>query len=110
MESKNGVESVGGGCHAKAHVEGGEQQQDATSPRRVLSHELLEVATAGAHVTCFTGTKVQILTQSVVARVGRGCYGRCSLYLLYWYKGTNTDAEGAAAAAGELGIAHRECI
>ena len=69
MESKNGVESVGGGCHAKAHVEGGEQQQDAISPRRVLSHELLEVATAGAHFTCFTGTKVQTLTQSVVARV-----------------------------------------
>jgi hypothetical protein len=63
MESKNGVESVGGGGHAKAHVEKDEQQQDATSPRRVLSHELLEVATAGAHFTCFTGTKVQILPQ-----------------------------------------------
>jgi hypothetical protein len=31
---------------------------------------------AGAHFTCFTGTKVQILTRQ----------------LLYWYKSKNTDA------------------
>ena len=69
MESKNGVESVGGGCRAKAHIEGGEQQQDATSPRRVLSHELLEVATAGSHFTCFTGTKVQIPPQKALRQL-----------------------------------------
>jgi hypothetical protein len=102
MESKNGVESVGGGCHAKSHVERGEQQQDAISPRRVLSHELLEVATAGPHFTCFTGTMVQILTQSVVARVARGRYGRCSFYLLYWYKGTNNAQMALRQQLGSL--------
>jgi hypothetical protein len=35
----------------------------------------------GAQLTCFTGTKAQILMQKA---------------LLYWYKSTNTDTEGAA--------------
>jgi hypothetical protein len=75
--------------------------------------------------TCFTGTKVQILTQkalqrrprrgrksgrrklrSCAKRRGRGgeretARARYSVYLLYWYKSTNADAEGAEGAGGE---------
>ena len=48
----------------------------------------------GTHFTCFTGTKVQILTQKapLVAALRRaretqsGSTARFSLYLLYWYK------------------------
>ncbi len=43
---------------------------------------------AGTHFTCFacfTSTKVQ-LTQATLAEMTF-----CSLYLLYWYKSTNTD-------------------
>ena len=52
---------------------------------------------AGAKVpplpfTCFTGTKVQILRQ----HVGGGAASRYSVYLLYWYKSTNSDARRSA--------------
>jgi hypothetical protein len=47
----------------------------------------------GPQFTCFTGTKVQILTQKALQRRERR---RSSVYLLYWHKSTNTDAEGAA--------------
>jgi hypothetical protein len=40
----------------------------------------------GTQFTCFTSTKVQILTLG----------DRFSVYLLYWYKSSNTDAKGAA--------------
>jgi hypothetical protein len=39
--------------------------------------------------TCCTSTKVQILT---LTHVGKGAGVVCN-YLLYWYKGTNTDAK-----------------
>jgi hypothetical protein len=65
--------------------------------QQLLSSSLtaqLEFATraeaAGAQFTCFAGTKVQILTvQLEFATRGRG--GRCSVYLLCWYKRTDTD-------------------
>jgi hypothetical protein len=50
--------------------------------------------------TCFTGTKVQILTLNVYtsdAPAGSAdasaCACNASVYLPYWYKSTNTDAE-----------------
>jgi hypothetical protein len=45
--------------------------------------------------TCFTGTKVQILTScGGGAASARGSTGDLySVYLLYWYKSTNTDTE-----------------
>jgi hypothetical protein len=48
----------------------------------------------GTHFTCFTGTKVQIL--SLFGRQRPPGAARYSLYLLYWYKSTNTDAQDAA--------------
>jgi hypothetical protein len=52
---------------------------------------------SGTHFTCFTGTKVQILTlsaETVAEKVD--CFGSQPpvylLYLLYWYRSTNTDA------------------
>jgi len=53
----------------------------------------------GTHFTCFTGTKVQILSL-VALQMKAWC--RLSLtccrffYLFYWYKRTNTDASGAS--------------
>ena len=47
----------------------------------------------GPQFTCFTGTKVQILTLEASG---------ASVYLLYWYKSTNSDA------GGEQGIIHRD--
>ncbi len=40
--------------------------------------------------TCFTGAKMQILTQKTA---GDTCATHSSVYLLYWYKNANTDAE-----------------
>jgi hypothetical protein len=45
--------------------------------------------------TCFTGTKVRILTQK--ALLVAGALNLVGGNLLYWYKSTNTDAEGAAS-------------
>jgi hypothetical protein len=49
----------------------------------------------GTQFTCFTGTKVQIMTQKDLVRITH--MSRYSVYLLYWYKSTNTDAEGAGS-------------
>jgi hypothetical protein len=60
---------------------------DAAHPQEIL----------GTQFTCFTGTKVQILTQKALVEsnfIIRG-YKAGSVYLLYWYNSTNTDAEGA---------------
>jgi hypothetical protein len=46
-------------------------------------HEDDWVDKAGARFTCFTGTKVRILTV--------GGQSRCAIYLLSWYKSTNSD-------------------
>jgi hypothetical protein len=64
--------------------------------------------TLGTQFTCFTGTKVQILTHK--AHVRRCLFAHCrargargarlegtQFYLLYWYKSTNTDAQGEQA-------------
>ena len=57
----------------------------------------------GTQFTCFTSTKVQILTQGTqftgftrtqVQILALGA--RFSVYLLYWYKSLSTDAKGAA--------------
>jgi uncharacterized protein YcfL len=50
----------------------------------------------GALFTCFTGTKVQILTQNLSQRrllENRKRIPLDTLYLLYWYKSTSTDAQ-----------------
>ena len=55
----------------------------------------------GTQFTCFTGTKVQILTQEALVGciLGHEIIGIKVHILtqkaLYWYKSTNTDAEGA---------------
>jgi hypothetical protein len=51
---------------------------------------------SGAHFTCFTGTKVQILTHSSQWELLRMLWcarlaGRYSIFLLYWYKSAYTD-------------------
>jgi hypothetical protein len=63
-------------------------------------------AEAGAQFTCFTGTRVQILTQLVRrARLRKRLRGsRCSVYLLYWYQSTNTDAAVAVARKQVLSL------
>jgi hypothetical protein len=52
-------------------------------------------------ITCFTGTKVQILTQTALQEASAPL--TVPDYLLYWYKSTNTDAD---SAAGSVGAAH----
>jgi hypothetical protein len=47
----------------------------------------------GMQFTCFTGTKIHILTQKARVSDLQRPYRR--VYLLYWYKSTHTDAEGA---------------
>ena len=51
----------------------------------------------GARFTCFTGTNVLVQTcftgtKAASPEGGRAAGDRCSIYLLYWYKTTNTDA------------------
>ena len=63
---------------------------------------------SGTHFTCFTITKVQILTQEV-PRAPRARL-RCSVYLLYWYKSTNADSEvlrGTATSALKILVANK---
>ena len=50
--------------------------------------------------TCFTSTKVQILTAEELR--ARREHRLVSVYLLYWYKSTNIDAEAPSACAGTL--------
>jgi hypothetical protein len=60
---------------------------------------MLVYAAGGARdtqFTCFAGTKVQMLTQLLQVHRGKSIAVEI-VYLLYWYKSTNTDA----AAAGE---------
>ena len=66
----------------------------AHAPPLRLRPQVLQVLSAGTHFTRFTGTKVQILTQTAF----KGCALALfySVYSLYWYKSANTDAEGAA--------------
>jgi hypothetical protein len=70
----------------------------------------LNALPAGTHFTCFTSTKVRILCapapltrapHSLRLRAKRSPCHRCRrpIYLLYWYKSTNTDAEGGACAS-----------
>ena len=51
----------------------------------------------GTQFTCFTGTKVQILTLGELRR--KQMY---SVYQLYWYKSTDTDTGGAERWWNEL--------
>ena len=52
--------------------------------------------------TCFTGTKVGQRLQLTRSIQRDSCRRwRYSIYLLYWYKSTNTDAEGAQAFCEE---------
>ena len=46
------------------------------------------------YFTCLTGTKVQVLTPEELQAAGDERVQL--LYLLYWYKSTNTDAREAA--------------
>jgi len=54
----------------------------------------------GTQCACFTGTKVQILTQKALLGVVNTITVTIMynvLCLLYWHKSTNTDAKGAAS-------------
>ena len=51
----------------------------------------------GAQFTWFTTIQVQILTRACRAELPLDF--RCSVYLLYWYKGTNTDARLQSSTA-----------
>jgi hypothetical protein len=54
-------------------------------------------APLNAQFTCFTGTKVHIMTQ------------QCSVYLIYWYKSTSYDAAIplSAVQSTRARLAHR---
>ncbi len=67
----------------------------------VVAMELLSLEMlykhGGTQFTCFTSTQVQILSCDGAALARNALQAlRYSIYLLYWYKSTNTDAEGAA--------------
>jgi hypothetical protein len=57
---------------------------------------------AGSQFTCFTGTKVQILTQleAEIAAAHSNLEVCALVYLLYWYKRTNTDAGSSRDSRG----------
>jgi len=61
-----------------------------------LRPQVLQVLSAGTHFTRFTrftGTKVQILTPTALEGYAPALF--YSVYSFYWYKSSNTDAEGA---------------
>ena len=63
---------------------------------------------SGTQFTCFTGTKAQILTQKALLDDYLYALPLCARYsgfLLYWYKSTNTDAEGAGSLVQRYGVA-----
>jgi hypothetical protein len=66
--------------------------------REELKKEQALSGAAGTHFTCFTSTySVYLLyfftTQREELKKERAQHSRrCSVYLLYWYKSTNTDA------------------
>ncbi len=66
-----------------------------------------------AQFTCFTGTKVHILTHTPPANAERMRVFRevrYSICLMYWYKNTNTDAQGRAGArSGRLRVHASAC-
>jgi len=71
-----------------------EQRQGLAQESLRLGGEVL-----GTNFTCFTSTRVQILTQEALlgGRQCRVCLKNLqmnSVDLLYWYKSENTDAEG----------------
>ena len=81
----------------------------AVPPRHLLPRGL------GTHFTCFTTTKVQILTQKGAMQAGVAGVGHQTLrYLpqftwLYWYKSTNSDGvvprwQGLVAFAAATGV------
>ena len=59
-----------------------------------LKAALSLLSSKGAQFTCFTGTKVEILTccRARRARVTRCLGGSPSVYLLYWHTSTNTNS------------------
>jgi len=66
------------------------------------------LTTLGTQCTCITGTEVELLTQKVLAALLAALLAadmlfvcpvdaiRYSMYLLYWYRSTTTDAEGTS--------------
>ena len=109
----------------------------ATLARRLQARRPRTTNPRGAQFTCFTSTKVQILTQKTAKWAARAVPGarraqqrdpqsrarqsrrkraaprarrprRHSLYLLYQYQSTNTDAAAAAAAAAAASKWQRE--
>ena len=61
-------------------------------PKEVPAEAVPFIQVFTTQFTCFTGTKVQILTPEECGR-GTVATARYVVYLLYWYKITNTDAE-----------------
>ena len=70
--------------------------------KRYLAAELAKTKSGTPQFTCFTGAKVHILTRrnALLKRDAlKGARHTDPVYLLYWYKSTNTDAEEGAARA-----------
>jgi hypothetical protein len=71
------------------------------SPPLLEEQPALHDGRAGTHFSCFTSTKVQILTQEALQLKTDAIQGVRLLTglpeMLYEHKSTDTDAEGAAA-------------
>jgi hypothetical protein len=89
--------------------------QEERDAEYAASWHAREQAQSGNPFTCFTSTKVQILTQSMQqlgmkgSRRPRGLRRsaeRYAIYLLYWYKSANTDAAARAAEETERFVIH----
>jgi hypothetical protein len=85
-----------------------------------VARALLEKAASGTQFTCFPSTKVQIMTRQSGCSLRRR-HLRYSVYLLYYYKSTNTDAYrerfhffcvriSVSAAAAEGGCVWGGCL
>ena len=92
---------------------GGTQFTCFTGTKVQILMQLRQAELGKRQFTCFTGTKVQMMTQLGQLELGkRGPYRRASIqaavYLLYWYKSTNTDAAGAGGARQAGAISESE--
>jgi hypothetical protein len=75
-----------------AFIQEGEEEQKPVEEKKSKKRKQERLSIKVLRFTCFTGTKVQILTQKTrLEAFNQGT----PFYLLYWYKSTNTDAEDA---------------
>ena len=70
----------------------GEEEQKPVEEKKSKKRKQERLSIKVLCFTCFTGTKVQILTQKTrLEALNQGT----PFFLLYWYKSTNTDADDA---------------